>query len=249
MAMRLHLILLSFLALLQAERVTGAELTVDDIIARNMEAMGGRVALDAVRAVEVSLHVSNPKFEVEGVYHAARPGRMRIDIIADGKHVFTEAFDGEKGWQWQESKGKKETATAPTAALRHGVELPGNLFGLHELGRRGHCVALTGREKIDGVEYYVLHVTLADGYETSLFVDPQTWRITRRRDVRALHPDIDPTPTTIEVRKSDFRQLAGVWFAFVSEDVDLKTGKVIENTCVQEIKVNSPTDPAIFSTL
>lgn len=247
--LRLRLVLLSFLALFQAELVTGAELTVDDIITRNTEAMGGRKSIEAVRAVEVSLHVSNPEFEVDGVYRAARPGRMRIDITAGGKHVFTEAFDGEKGWQWQDGKGQKETGATPTAALRHGVELPGNLFGLHELGQRGHRVALTGREKIDGVEYYALHVTLADGYETSLFVDPQTWRITRRRDVRALHPDIDPTPTTIEVRKSDFRQIAGVWFAFKSEDVDLKTGKVIENTRVQEIKVNPPIDTAIFSKL
>jgi hypothetical protein len=245
--LRLRLLLLSFLALLQGDLVKGAELSVDDIIARNMEAMGGRRSIEAVQAVEVSLHVSNPKFEVDGVYRAARPGRMRIDITADGKHVFTEAFDGEKGWQWQEGKEQKETGESPTAALRHGVELPGNLFGLHELAQRGHRIELSGREKIDGVEYYALRVTLADGYETSLFVDPQTWRITRRRDVRALHPDIDPLPTTIEVRKSDFRQIAGVWFAFVSEDVDLKTGKVIENTRVQGIKVNPPIDAAIFS--
>jgi hypothetical protein len=247
--LRLRLLLLPLVALLEGKLVTGAELTVDDIIARNTEAMGGRRSIEAVQAVEVSLHVSNPKFEADGIYRAARPGRMRIDIIASGKHVFTEAFDGEKGWQWQEGKEQKETGASPTATLRHGVELPGNLFGLHELGQRGHRVELTGREKIDGAEYYALRIMLADGYETSLFVDPQTWRITRRRDVRALHPDIDPTPTTIEVQKSDFRQIAGVWFAFLSEDVDLKTGKVIESTRVQEIKVNPPIDPGMFSKL
>ena len=225
-----------------------ASLTLDQVIARNTEAMGGREKIEAVQAVEVSLHIKDPGFEVDGVYFAARPGRMRIDIMADGKRVYMERFDGDKGWQWNGKEEKEEGAT-PTAALRHGVELPGNLFGLHEMQTRGHRLELSGREQIDGVEYYVIHVTFADGYETSLFVDPQTWRITRRRDVRALHPDADPTTTTIESRKSDWRQVNGVWFAFAGEDVDLKTGKVIETTTVKEIKVNPPIDAAMFTKL
>jgi len=135
----------------------------------------------------------------------------------------------------------------PTAALRHGVELPGNLFGLHELQQRGHRLELAGREKIDGIDYYVLRVVFADGYESSLYVDSQTWRITRRREARALHPDIDPTKTTIESRKSDWRQVDGLWFAFASEDLDLTTGKILETATVKEIRVNPTIDPMIFS--
>src|ERR1700739_927655 len=163
--------------------------TVEEIIERNTNAMGGRAAIEAVQAVEVSLHIRDPNSEVDGVYRAARPGRMRIDIIANGTRVFMERFDGEKGWQWN-GKEEKEEGVTPTAAIRHGVELPGNLFGLHEMRERGHRIELAGRRKIDGVDYYVLHLIFADGDETSLFVDPQTWRITRRRDVRAMHPDV-----------------------------------------------------------
>jgi hypothetical protein len=222
--------------------------TVEEIIERNTNAMGGRAAIEAVQALEVSLHIRDPNFEVDGFYHAARPGRMRIDIIANGKRVFMERFDGEKGWQWN-GKEEKEEGVTPTAALRHGVELPGNLFGLHEMRERGHRIELAGRQKIDGVDYYVLHLIFADGDETSLFVDPQTWRITRRRDVRAMHPDVDPTPTTIESRKSDWRKVDGVWFAFTDEDVDLKTGKVLETTQIKDIKVNPRMDPSIFEKL
>ena len=222
--------------------------TLDEIIARNTEAMGGREKIESVQTVEVRLHIEDPGFEVDGVYRAARPGRMRIDIMAAGKPVYMERFDGEKGWQWS-GKEEKEEGAVPTAALRHGVELPGNLFGLHEMQKRGHRLEFGGRELIDGVEYYLLRVTFADGSETSLFVDPQSWRITRRRDVRALHPDVDPTPTTIESRKSDWRQVDGVWFAFAGEDVDLRTGQVIESMRVAEIKVNPPIPESNFTKL
>jgi hypothetical protein len=236
------------LYLYQHQRASRTPLTVEEIIERNTNAMGGRIAIEAVRSVEVSLHIRDPGFEVDGIYHATRAGRMRIDIFAAGERVFMERFDGEKGWQWNGKEEKEEGVTA-TAALRHGVELPGNLFGLHEMQKRGHHIELAGREKIGSVDYYVLQVRFADGSETSLFVDPQTWRITRRRDVRALHPDIDPTPTTIESRKSDWRKVNGVYFAFADEDLDVKTGKVVETAQIKEIKINPPVAASIFEKL
>ena len=99
------------------------------------------------------------------------------------------------------------------------------------------------------MNYYVLRLIFADRDESSLYIDPQTWRITRRRDVRALHPDVDPTKTTIESRKSDWRQVDGFWFPFATEDVDLNTGKVLETAMIKETKVNPQIDPVIFSKL
>jgi hypothetical protein len=237
----------AFTSLLFLNEIRGAELALDEVIAKNTEAMGGKEKIESVRAVEVSLHIKDPGFEVDAIYRAARPGQMRIDILASGKQVYMERFDGERGWQWQGGNDEKEEGAVPTAALRHGVELPGNLFGLHEMQQRGHRLELAGREKIEGSDYFAVQVTFADAYQSLLLIDPNTWRITRRRDHRALHPDVDPTPTTIEVRKSDWRQVDGVWFAFAGEDVDLQTGKVLETTTVKEVKVNPPVDPAIFS--
>jgi hypothetical protein len=152
-----------------------------------------------------------------------------------------------RGWQW-EGKGtaQKPATEKATAALRHGVELPGKLFGLHELKARGHLIELAGRENLDGIQYYVLRLTLSDGYVTTLYVDPNSWLITRRRDVRPLHVDVDPTPTTIEQRSSDFRTTSGVQFAFASSETDLQSGKVLETTVVRSVKINPPLVPSIF---
>jgi hypothetical protein len=217
--------------------------TAEEVIDRNTKARGGRKAIEAVRSVAVDLHIVDPSFTVDGTYRAACPGKMRIDVNADGKHVYTEAFNGQRGWQWK-GEGTETVDESPetTAALRHGVELPGNLYGLHELRQHGHRVVLMGREKIDGVDYYVLQLTLNDGYVTTLYVDPNSWLITRRRDVRPLHVDIDPTPTTIEQRISDFRKVAGVMFSFASTETDLKTGKALETTTVRQITVNPEID-------
>jgi hypothetical protein len=224
--------------------------SVDEVVERHARAMGGRAAIEAIQSIEVELHITDPKFEVDGTYFAARPGKMRIDIHADGEPVFTEAFDGERGWQW-EGKGKeqKPATEKATAALKHGLELPGKLFGLHELKARGHQIELAGREKIEGINYYVLRLTLEDGYTTALYLDPDSWLITRRRDFRPLHPDVDPTPTTIEQGSSAFRTVAGVKFAFASRETDLKSGELLETTVVKSIKINPPLASSIFEKL
>ena len=220
---------------------------VEGIIERNTQAMGGRAAIEAIRAIEFNLHIVDPGFEVDGTYRAARPGRMRIDVQANGKHVFTEAFDGINGWEWSEKDGAKPASPKGTVALRHGVELPGHIFGLHELEKHGHRVELAGREKIEGIDYYALRLTLNDGYVTTLYVDPQSWLIMRRRDVRPLHVDIDPRPTTIEQRSWDFRRISGVQFAFAGSEIDLKTGKVLESSQIKSVKINPPLDETIFA--
>ena len=71
--------------------------TADEVIERHTKAMGGRAAIEAIQSIEFDLHITDPKFEVDGTYFAARPGKMRIDVNAGGEHVFTEAFDGQKG--------------------------------------------------------------------------------------------------------------------------------------------------------
>ena len=140
-------------------------LTIDELVARNSQAVGGRTAIEAIHSIRFDLHIADPEFEVDGVYLAERPGLMRIDINANGQHVYTEALNESHGWQW---KGKgapiDESATA-TAALRHGVELPGHLFGLHELQTRGHHLELAGQA--DGQQH-----PAQDGVET----DPQPAR-------------------------------------------------------------------------
>jgi hypothetical protein len=73
-----------------------APLTVDQVIEQNTKVMGGRAAIEAIKSIEVELHIMDPDFEVDGNYRAARPGRMRIDVMAHGKHVYTEAFEVER---------------------------------------------------------------------------------------------------------------------------------------------------------
>ena len=120
---------------------------------------------------------------------------------------------------------------------------------LLEAQARGHRLSLSDREHVAGITYYVVRLTFADGYTTSLYIDPNTWLITRRRDYRPLHPDVDPRPTTIESVFSDFRIVEGVRFAFTTVDTDLQTNKILETAQIKRLVVNPHIEDSIFNAL
>lgn len=117
---------------------------------------------------------------------------------------------------------------AGEAALRHGVEY--NLIGLHRFTERGHELALEGAETIDGVDYRVIRVTLRDGFTTRLYLDPGSWLVGRRRDVRALHPDHDADERPLETVYTSYGWLCGVRRAPRSVQVDLATGDTVQSS-------------------
>lgn len=221
--------------------------TLGELTHKHTEARGGQVAIEAIRNLEAKLRIAEPTFTADGVWRVDRGGRMRIDVFIDGQRVFTEAFDGQRGWQLPGGAKHAVLANAGgSAALRHSGQLPTNILGLHEMTEHGHHLDFAGREEVAGVRYYVIVLTLDDGFVTRYYIDPTTFMITRARVLKALHPDIDPTVTTIETVWSDFPQVAGASFAFLATDTDLATGKLLQVTTLLDLRPNLPTDESLF---
>ena len=228
--------LLSLTACAQATN----EPSLPDVIARHVAARGGAASIEAVRVYEADIEIVEPSFTVDGLYVATRDGDMRIDISAGGERVFTEALDRGRSWSWSPSDGVREGTAQGAAALRHGIDLPVKLFGLHEMASRGHRLEFLGRQTIDGTGYHVLRLTLADGFETLYFVNPESGLIERDRQRRALHVDVDPEPVWIETLYEDYRPVAGVQFAHRQVERELDTGKLLATVTLRGIRINPP---------
>ncbi len=225
---------------------TGAP-DLDSVIAKHVEARGGASAIEAIHSYEADIRIVEPTFEVDGNYVATRDGRMRIDISVGGERVFTEALDRGRAWTWSPDEGVLEGSAAGAAALRHGIEFPLKVFGLHEMRTRGHRLELAGRETIDGIDYHALRLTLDDGFEVRYYIHPQTWLIERERTRRALHVDIDPTPEWIETTYGDFRAVGGVLFAHRQVERNVESGEVLSTGTISAIRLNTPLSGGRFS--
>lgn len=213
--------------------------SIEELVERHVSAMGGREALDSLRNIDLRFEVVEPAYTLEGRYRATRDGRMRVDVFAGDRNVFSEGIDSAGPWQRAGTGAPVEpVGEAGAAALRHGIEY--NLVGLHRFPDRGHELTLEGRESVDGVEYRVVKTTLRDGFETYLYLDPATWLVGRRRDVRALHPDLDPEERLLETVYRAFGELCGVRRATRSVQVDLVTGDTVQASRTLEQDCNLP---------
>lgn len=222
-----------------------AEPGLAEIIANNDKAVHGTHLAGRVRAIEIDLTMQDGGSTMDAVYRVTRDGRMRIDIARQGVRVYTEAYDGRAGWDLG-ADGKPPTPDPHGDALWHGTQFPGTIFGLGDMSAAGHRLEYEGREELDGVRYYVLKLTLSDGFETYRYVNPATWLIDRGRDFRAFHPALDSKKTWVETRWSDYRPVDGSMYAFKSVNIDLNTGKQLATTDVTGIRVNPAIDSTMF---
>ncbi len=226
-----------------AATVVAADL--DTILAENARAHGGD-AYAEVDALRVRLRIQEPTFEVEGVYHATRDGRMRIDIYAEDQRVYAEGLGAKCAWEWRPDQPAEElgqcVGAKETAALRHGIELPGHFYTIEQVRARGAKVELIGAEQTDTGAEWQVRVTLADGHWRDYFIDQDTYRINRGRDQRAFHPGVDPLEITVETRLEAPQLLDGVLRFMRQESFNGVTGEWLNTTTVIEAEHN----PAII---
>lgn len=217
---------------------------LDAVLARHTQARGGAGALDAVRSLRNEAEVSEPSFTVRGPYIANSDGLMRVDIFAADQCVFSEGIDVAGAWSWQPNGEPQPATPTAQATLRHGVEF--NMFGLHRFAERGHTLTLDGMEEVNGVPSHVIKVIFNDGFETYRFIDSATWMMTGSRDVRAVHPDVDPTEILLGNEFSDFRPVNGVQASFAWLQRNLSSGQVVQRGSVLSLAYNVPLAGADF---
>jgi hypothetical protein len=224
----------------------GAPTSLGDVLIRNRAATWRTNEPSAIRSLEYEIHIKEPKFELDGVYKVNKLGQMRIDLYSGGSRVYTEGFDGHRGWAVDAQGKARDESPGGSAALWHGTQFPGKLFDLDELPLHGHRLEGGGRESIGGVDYYVVKIVLSDGFETYRYLNPTTFLIERGRDFRAIHPALDAKASWLEIVWTDYRPMAGVMRSFSETMTDLATGQWKQSMMVKSIRVNPEFDPELF---
>lgn len=222
---------------------------LEEILDRNAEEVGA-AAMAQVQSIKVELQITEPTFEVTGTYLATRDGFMRIDIYAGEDRVFAEGLTSECAWAWNPGQAEEDLGVCvgetETAALRHGIEMPGNFFTLRDVRERGATVELIGEVATGAKAEWHIRVTLTDGFARDYFIDQTSFRITRARDFRAFHPGIDSTKVNIETRYEDPQTVKGVLRFQRQVNVNIDTGEVLGTTQILSVEQNPELEIGMF---
>ena len=245
--MKLHLPLLLVCGALLAPTATTAQTppapTVDQLVAKNIEAKGGAQALRALESLRLSgkLLVNQGQLELGFTQTKKRPGSVRNEVSLQGMTA-VQAYDGSQAWQISPFQGRKdpENMSADDAKpLIEEAEIDGPLVDWKE---KGSTVGYLGTEDIEGTAAHKLKVVRKTGDTSYVYLDPDHFLEIRTVSQRVQRG----AKVEIETDIGDYEKIAGVFLPF-SIEAGEKGSSERQKIIIEKAEPNVPADNAIFS--
>jgi outer membrane lipoprotein-sorting protein len=215
--------------------------SVDEIIAKNVQARGGAEKLKSVKSIKSTATMSmGPGMEAPGTLIQKRPALARLEFTVQGLTAVL-AYDGKNGWQIMPFMGKKdpELMSADEAKeIEENADLDGPLV---DYKSKGNQVELQGKEKIEGTDAYKLKVTLKNGDVQTIYIDSDSFldiKEVTKRTVRG-------TEQEIESAIGDYKPVEGIMFPFAVES-SVKGTDQKQKLTITKVELNVPADDSLF---
>jgi len=179
--------------------------TAPEILAKMIEALGGRTALAAVKDTTTSgtMELVQMGLTATLTMYQKEPNKFRMDLDVMGMLVTT-AFDGEKGWSINPQTGGTEEMTEKQAQAAR-VQALGNEAMLNP-EKFGITYVLKGKEKVGDKDCFVIEQTFKDGLQAAVFVDAATYLALKTRS----KTDLMGTEVEQETLLEDYKKVGGM---------------------------------------
>jgi outer membrane lipoprotein-sorting protein len=234
------LIALPFIA---AAPLMAQALSADQIIAKNVEAMGGMAKLKAIKSVRMTGKASGGPMEVPFVMEHKRPGSFHQDVTIQNMHLI-QAFDGKTGWTinpFAGYGGKKDPELMDADELKSAqdqADLDGPLVDYKE---KGNKVEYLGKEDLEGSPVHKLQVTLKSGNVKTIYLDADSFLEIKSASKRVIRGTEVETETTI----GDYKEEGGVMMPH-SLETGAKGRPEKQKITIEKVEINPALDDALF---
>ncbi len=233
--------LVGFCAMASVLAFPAAAQTVDEIIAKNVDAHGGMAKLKAIKSLRMTGRIGlGQGLEAPLVLEVQRPKNMRLEITVQGMTI-VQAYDGATGWQVVPFTGSTDPQPMSADELKDAedqADLDGPLVGYQE---KGHKVELEGKENVEGADCFKLKVTKKNGDIQYYFVDSDSHlelKVEVKRNVRG-------TETEVEMSLGDYKDVDGYIMAHAIS-VGAKGSPQRQSMILDKVEINPTLDDARF---
>ena len=232
------------MALLGAAAVAqdGGDLTLQQVIARNMEAKGGEEKIRAIKTVSIEgTMMMGPGMEAPLTWVWMHPDKMRMAFEVQGMEG-VQAFDGQTAWMVMPFMGKtepEEMTAEQTQNLREEADFQGPLV---DYEKKGYQVELLGKEDVEGTEAYKIKVTYGSGSVGYIYLDAEYFLEIKQESKRKIQGQ------EIEVVMSvgDYKEVDGVMVAH-SRTIQPKGAPAGQTLTFKTVQFNADVDESLFS--
>lgn len=216
--------------------------TVDEIVGKYLENMGGKAKVAAVQTVRSTGRFDGGGgFEADVVDEQKRPNKVRHDFMLQG-FTAIQAYDGKVGWRINPFGGKKDAEALGEDQLKQIIEDADFDGPLVDFATKGNKVEFVGREDYEGSDVFKLRVTMPNGTVKHYYLDTEYYlplKIETRQIIRG-------TEEEFESVLGNYKLAGGVYFPF-SVESGRKGSQNKSVVTYKTIEVNVPIDDSRFA--
>ena len=216
--------------------------TVDEILAKHFQAMGGLDKIRALNTMRITGTAENgPGMETPITIERKRPGKSRTEFTVQGM-TGVQAFDGEKTWSVMPFMGKKDPDVGSEEDNKNAQDDADFDGSLVDYKAKGHTVELVGKESVEGADAYKLKVTKKSGKVEYHYLDTETYLLVKSEGKFKNRG----TEMEIESLMSDYKDVNGYMAPF-SMDQGVKGMPQRRKMTFTKIELNVPIDDSRFT--
>jgi len=229
--------LLSILLLFTA--ATARSVTVNDVLQRHLEAMGGKAAIESIKSVQSEADVTVGGMKGTSVTYYKAPDKFRSDVILPIMSTI-QGCDGDNCWM-SDPQGLthevghelKRIMVTQRSLVSYDFAEPEKFAGTLKLLDDNASLASDS----SNTKYFILEITPKGGASARLWIDQNTYLITQM----TVKTDLGLLITEF----SDYRKVAGVEFAYRNlERTD--AGIVAAASQVTSVEINPELSDTLF---
>src|SRR5437868_2373388 len=210
--------------------------TVDEVIAKNIQAHGGMEKLKAVQSLRTTGKFSQGSFRAAFSQENQRPEKVREETTIQGL-TRIDAYDGQTGWRVSPFGGRKDPQLLSEDDLKGLIE-DGDIDGqLMDYKAKGHKAELVGHDPVEGTDCYKVKLTLKNGDVRTYYLDTDSYLEIKMESQRMVRGSLEENETYY----GDYEAVNGVYypFAFQTAEKGQPEADRVQYT-VEKIEVNAP---------
>jgi len=227
-------------ALLFAASLHAAELTVDEILAKNTAAKGGIEKIRAVNSMKFTGKMAFGPMEAPFVMTKKRPEMMKVDFTLQGMTA-TQAYDGANGWSIMPFLGKKDAEPMSADELKSAKEEADFDGPFIDYAKKGNKVELLGKGDVEGTPAYKIKLTTKDGNVSTIYLDAESFLEIKVESTRSVQGQEMETETIF----SNYQETGGLLFP-MSMESKAKGAPGGQAFTIEKIELNPALDDASF---
>lgn len=220
--------------------VAGAQ-TVDEIIAKNIQARGGLEKLKAVKSLRTTVKFSDGSFRAEFLQENKRPGKVREEFIVQGMAQI-QAYDGKTGWQISPFSGRKDPDLLSQDDMKSLI-VDGDIDGpLVDYKEKGHKAELVGHDSMEGTDCFKIKLSMKNGDVRYYYLDTDSYLELKIEVQTTIRGALQES----ELYYGDYEQVNGIYYPFAVEQAQ-KGSSSRQQLSVEKIEQNVGLDDALFA--